>query len=144
MARSKSFGIAGLVLSSLAIAVLSGGTSKAKSPTIPTEPPKPRPAAKTVQLTALHSYEFVADVLPVGSLASMEAIFPLLGLAPPSQVTELGKGAKRNGQETHRIRFTAHVLLPRTVELEREQAYAGLGSVWIVSAVDKGPIGLGG
>jgi len=102
---------------------------------IPTETPKPRAPARTVALQSLHRYRFVVDVLPVVGLRDVATrLLPRLGLGGVD--LESTSEAKRNGNDVTRAVFQANMLTPQTIELEREQAFAGIGSIWIVSAED--------
>jgi hypothetical protein len=101
----------------------------------PTEAPKPRAPAQSVQLQALHRYRFVVDVLPVVGLRDIaERLLPRLGLGGVD--IESTVDAKRGDRAVTRATFQANMLTPQIIELEREQAFAGIGSIWIVSAED--------
>jgi hypothetical protein len=122
------------------LASRSGSGSVPSAPSVPTEPPKPRAAAKTVTLKALHRYELLVDVLPVGTLgiADMAGLFPLVGLAGADVVDYYPARAQRNGHDVTRVKLEANVLVARSWQLERETAFAGLGSIWLVSAREIG------
>lgn len=104
-------------------------------PTIPTRPPEPRATPKTVTLEALHRYRVVADVLVVKSLGDFASrVLPRLSMR--SVDLKDRQPVVRDGRKMERVTFEANMLIPQKLELEREQAFAGVGSVWIVSAVD--------
>lgn len=102
-------------------------------PTIPTEPPRPRATPKTVTLTALHRYRLVVDVLAVNSLKDVATrLLPKLGFAGVD--LEDTADVKRNGIDVTRATLLANVLTTQVYELERENGFAGIGSLWLVSA----------
>jgi hypothetical protein len=95
----------------------------------------PRATPKTVKTTALHRYRFVVDVLPVKSLEDVAGrLLPRLGLAGLD--VESTRDAMRGTREVTRATLQANMLTPQTFELDREQSYAGIGSIWIVSVTD--------
>ena len=133
-------GLVSGVVSALLITVFLGATGPG-APT-PTEPPKPRGKPKAINLRSMHQYELVIDVLPVGNLGDCIATFgKLYGLKMAGG--ELSEGAERNGHKTQRVKVTANAIIGRTIHLEREISFAGVGSIWFVSAVDKGDTPLG-
>jgi hypothetical protein len=109
-------------------------------PEVPTEPPKERAAPKTFKFKALHRYEVTVDALPVPGVSLRklaEAVIPYMRMTDPDfSSTET---VKRNGHDATRVRMQVSSLFDHEEPLERERSFAGVGSIWLVRAVDRGP-----
>jgi hypothetical protein len=109
------------------------------APSVPTEPPRERARPKTVTFKALHRYEVTVDVLPVKgvSLRSLaEFVIPYLRMTDPDFAGTAT--VERNGHQVTRVRMTVNSLFTHEEPIERERSFAGVGSIWIVSAKDLG------
>lgn len=113
------------------------GWGGATEPTIPTEPPRPRATPNTITLEALHRYRLVVDVRAVHSLRDVAVrLLPKLGFAGVDLEGTVDVKRDVSGKQIDVTRATlqANILTTQVYELERENGFAGIGSLWLVSA----------
>jgi hypothetical protein len=109
------------------------------TPSVPTEPPRPRAKPPTFKFRALHRYEVVVDVLPVDGVSLQELaekVIPYMRMTDPD--VESRQPVQRNGKPATRLKLTVNTLFQHEEPLDRERSFAGVGSIWIVSARDLG------
>jgi len=107
---------------------------------VPTERPQPRAKPQAFKFRELKRYEVTVDALPVTGVTLQQLadqIIPYLRMASPDYDTTAV--IERAGHPATRVRFTASCLFAHSEALDRERSFAGVGSMWLVSARDLGP-----
>jgi len=109
------------------------------TPEVPTEPPQERAKPKVYKFRALHRYEVTVDALPVPGVSLRklaESVIPYMRMTDPDFSST--ESVKRNGRDATRVRMQVSSLFDHEEPLERERSFAGVGSIWLVRAVDRG------